>query len=209
LFEVVTKTLLRKSTLATILHSAPDSSDFEKLQSAFNDITTKFGSMESILEAFGLSDMPAAQRYGILFGCLVFIFTIGSGLALLILGGSFERMAEEADTGKMASQTDYMERQDRPLLLERLLDARARLLEKNHPNRPKRKEEQTNLTKMLMNVPPPKDVVGLVDDNEIKKAVNKKEQRPGEMLGYKENFVTAYRKCQDVSGGKFVYSYVH
>jgi hypothetical protein len=153
--------------------------------------------------------MPTAQRYGILFGSLVFLFTIASVLALLVLGGSFERMADEADTGKNAIQTDYKARQERPLLLERLLGARERLLEKNYPTRPKRKEQRTNLTKMLMNVPPPKDSPGLVDDNEAKKAVNKKKQRADVMVGYKENFVTAYRKCQDKPGGKFVDSYVH
>lgn len=184
-------------------HTAPDS-DFEKLQLAFKEITAKFGSIEDILEAFGVADMPAAQRYGVLFGCIVFVFTIASVVALMVLGGSFKRMAEQSDTNKATIQTDYKARAERPLLLERLLDTSQRLQGKNYPYRPKRKEERTNLTKMLMSVPPPKEVDTIVDDNEAKSAVNKKEQRADEMVGYKENFVTAYRKCQDKPGGEFL-----
>jgi Tfp pilus assembly protein PilO len=181
-------------------HPNVDSSDFEKLQLAFHDITTKFGSFENILEAFGLANMPVAQRYGILFGCLVFMGTVIAVGSLLVMGGSFERMAEQADTGKTTMETDYRARMERPMLLERLLDARERLLQ-NHPDRPQRKERCTKLTQMLMNIPPPKEVPTLVDDNEAKKAVNQKGLRAEVMAGYKENFVLAYRKCQDKPGG--------
>jgi hypothetical protein len=181
-------------------HSNVESSDFEKLQLAFHDITTKFGSFENILEAFGLASMPVAQRYGIIFGCLVFMGTVIAVGSLLVMGGSFERMAEQADTGKTTTETDYRARMERPMLLERLLDARERLLQ-NHPDRPQRKERCTKLTQMLMNIPPPKEVPTLVDDNEAKKAVNQKGLRAEVMAGYKENFVLAYRKCQDKPGG--------
>jgi hypothetical protein len=185
-------------------HATADSSDFEKLQMAWRDVSTKFGSVENILEAFGLAGMPVAQRYGIMFGCLVFFITVASVLALLFLGGSFERIAEQTATGKATVETDYKTRLERPMLLERLLDARERLIEKNYPERPQRKERRTKLTKMLMGVPPPKDsmVAKIVDDNGAKTAVNSKGQRMEAMDGYKENFVVSYRKCQDKPGGK-------
>lgn len=185
--------------------SAGQSSDFEKLQMAFHDITSKFGSFDNFLEAFGLASMPTAQRYGILFGCLVFIFTVASVLALLVLGGSFKRMAEQATTGEATITEGYRSRLERSLLLERLLDSRHRMLTQNYPNREQRTEGKTNLTKMLLNVPLPeesKSIAALVDDNSTKGQVNKKGQRADCMEGYKENFVIAYRKCQDKPGGK-------
>jgi hypothetical protein len=179
-----------------------DTSDIEKLKLAFSEITEKFGSLQNILEAFGLAHMPSAQRYGILFGCIVFVVTVCSVLGLLFLGGSFERIAEQAKTGKGTLQADFKSREDRPLLLEHLLEARERLLKENYPDLPKRKEGRTKLTKMLMNEAPPIEVAELVDDNGAKKAVNSKKEVAAKMSGFKENFVTAYRKCQDKPGGK-------
>ena len=90
------------------------------------------------------------------------------------------------------------------LLLERLLDHRERLLNSNYPDRPKSKEGKTNLTKMLLNKAPPKDdVSAIVDDNATKIQLKAKGLRAEIMVGYKENFVVAYRKCQDQPGGKF------
>jgi hypothetical protein len=190
-------------------------SDFAKLQMAFDDLTTKFGSVDNLLEAFGLAGMPTAQRYGIMFGCLVFIFTVGSVLSLLILGGSFKRMAEEAETGTSTIQEGYRFRTGRALLLERLLDARQRLLDMNYADREKPRERKTNLTVMLLNVPPhvkaselPK--TGLVEEKDHKKnnwfGLAIKENEDGEPVevtpGYQENYITAYRKCQDKPGGK-------
>ena len=54
----------------------PGTGDLEKLQKAFSELTENFGSVENILDAFGLSDMPTAQRYGIIFGFLVFTGTV-------------------------------------------------------------------------------------------------------------------------------------
>jgi hypothetical protein len=183
-------------------HANADTSDFEKLQMAFQEVTAKFGSMEDILEAFGLKDMPKAQRYGVLMGCVVFFCTVGAVLALLAFGGSFKRIAEQTQTGDYTIESDYTTRQDRPLLLERLIDARERLLAENYPDREQRKNRSTNLTKMLLSVPPPKDIPGGVDDNGAKQSVNKKQDRAAEMDGFKENFVWAYRKCQDKPGGE-------
>jgi hypothetical protein len=183
-------------------HANADTSDFEKLQMAFQDVTAKFGSIEDILVAFGLADMPKAQRYGVLMGCIVFSCTVGAVLALLAFGGSFKRIAEQTQTGDYTIESDFQTRQDRPLLLERLIDARERLLAENYPDRKQRKNRRTNLTKMLLGVPPPKDIPGVVDDNGAKQSVGKKQDRAAEMEGFKENFAWAYRKCQDQPGGE-------
>lgn len=179
-----------------------DVSDFEKLQQALSQVIVKFGSFEDILEAFGLASLPTAQRYGVLMGCVVFTCTVSAVFALLTFGGSFKRLAEQAQTGEASLETDYKARQGRPLLLERLLEARARLLAENYPDREQRKPRRTKLTKMLMSDPPPKDIPGVVDDVEAKQSVNKKQDRAEEMDGFKENFAWAYRKCQDQPGGE-------
>ena len=107
------------------MNSVEETSDFEKLKMALDEVSSKFGSLEDILEAFGLADMPMAQRYGIMFGCLVFIFTITAVLTLLTLGGSFRRIVEQAETGKSTVEEGYQSRLGRALLLERLLDSRC------------------------------------------------------------------------------------
>lgn len=182
-------------------HSNADSSDLEKLQSALTEVVAKFGSVEDVLEAFGLASLPTAQRYGVLIGCIVFFCTVTAVVALLIFGGSFRRIMEQEQTGGTAVERDYKARQGRPLLLERLLDARERLL-KNYPDRQERKGRATKLNTMLMSVPPPKDIPAVVDDAEAKRSVNKKQDRAEEMNGFKENFAWAYRKCQDQPGGE-------
>eukprot|EP00568_Trieres_chinensis_P012233 CAMPEP_0183303602 /NCGR_PEP_ID=MMETSP0160_2-20130417/8975_1 /TAXON_ID=2839 ORGANISM="Odontella Sinensis, Strain Grunow 1884" /NCGR_SAMPLE_ID=MMETSP0160_2 /ASSEMBLY_ACC=CAM_ASM_000250 /LENGTH=78 /DNA_ID=CAMNT_0025466525 /DNA_START=275 /DNA_END=507 /DNA_ORIENTATION=+ len=70
------------------------SSDSEKLLLALREIRN-FASLDGILEYTGLGDMPPAQRYGILFGTVVFSLTIGTVLALLVLGGTFDRISEQ------------------------------------------------------------------------------------------------------------------
>ena len=102
-------------------------SDFEKLQLALREITHKFGSLDDILVAFGLADMPTAQRYGILFGFIVFTLTVGTVLVLLVLGGSFQRIAEQAETGAVTVLTAGETRAQRALLLEQLLESRQRM----------------------------------------------------------------------------------
>jgi hypothetical protein len=165
--------------------SAAESSDFEKLQSAFAEITKSFGSVENVLEAFGLAALPTAQRYGILIGGLVFIATVSAVVALLVFGGSFQRIAEQQTTGSVSIPHDFKARLDRPLLLERLLDSRERMMKQNYPNANRRIEEATALTKMLLNVPPPPQ--GTKAENDT--------------TGYMNNYVVAYRKCQDKPGG--------
>lgn len=165
--------------------NAAETGDFEKLQLAFREIASTFASVDNILEAFGLADLPSAQRYGIIFGCFVFIGTVTAVLALLTLGGSFHRIAEQEKTGSVTISDDFKARMDRPLLMERLLDSRERMMQQNYPDRAPRKEGCTNLTKMLLNVPPPPKGKSAKDDT----------------TGYMKNFVVAYRKCQDQPGG--------
>jgi hypothetical protein len=179
-----------------------NTSDFEKLQLAFQEITSKFGSLEDILEAFGLAALPTAQRYGILFGFVVFTVTVSAVMALLVFGGTFQRIAEEAETGKVSVESDYRVRLQRPLLLERLLDAQKRLLEQNYPDRPKRQERMTNLTKMLCSVVPPDETTNKgKDSNNNNSNFDFSNQRAEIMVGYKENYFMGYRKCQDKPGG--------
>lgn len=156
-----------------------DSGDLEKLQKAFGEILQKFGSVESVLEAFGLADLPLAQRYGILFGCVVFVCTVSAVLALLVLGGSFKRIKQQAETGEVTLLAAHDVRTRRSLLLEQLLEGRQRMLQ--HYPKPETTTGHTPLTKMLETVAPVKRVV------------------PPQ---YEENYTVAYRACQDRPGGK-------
>mmetsp|Transcript_13605 Transcript_13605/g.34219 ORF Transcript_13605/g.34219 Transcript_13605/m.34219 type:complete len:472 (+) Transcript_13605:104-1519(+) len=174
----------------------PDASDFEKLQQAFSEITASFGSVESILAAFGLSDLPVAQRYGILFGFIVFVTTVSAVLALLVFGGTFKRIVEQNTTGRPSVETDYRVRLERPLLLERLISAQERMIKLNYPNRYERKEGFTNLTKMLSSLAPPTK-----DEQSKTETFNFGNQNAESMVGYKQNYFMGYRKCQDKPGG--------
>lgn len=186
-----------------------DASDLEKLQLAFREITSKFGSVDDILHAFGLAELPTAQRYGILFGFLVFIFTVSTVVALLFFGGTFQRIAQQSETGKGSLvESDYRVRLERPLLLERLLQAQQWLLQRNYPNRPQRKDattQPTNLATMLSSVPPPTDdsqKKGGADDANENNKFDFSNQRAEGLMGYKQNYFMGYRKCQDKPGGK-------
>ena len=45
-------------------------SDLEKIQQSLSSITS-IASFDDVLATFGLLDMPTAQKYGILFGCVL------------------------------------------------------------------------------------------------------------------------------------------
>lgn len=173
-------------------------SDFAKLQKAFSEITQKFGSANDVLEAFGLSNMPMAQRYGIMFGCLVFVCTITSVIMLLIVGGSFKRIVEQADSGETTLKTSSEKRKQRALLLEQLLEGRQRMVENYLES--KRTSDITSVTKMLLNVAPSyipnEEDVDLHSTNDATSI----EQLLPKL--YKENYLDAYQKCLDRPGGK-------
>lgn len=183
-----------------------DAGDLDKLLDAFRDLTKRFGSVDAILEAFGLADMPTAQRYGIMFGFLVFTCTVTTVICLLIFGGTFKRLAEQAESGDSTMSSSFAARSQRPLLLEHLLDGRERMLS-NYPPEPVT-EEITNLTKMLLNVAPDpvmEDMGALVETTKNKSTKNENGKKKRYMPPlYQENYLEAYRKCQDRPGGMFM-----
>lgn len=155
-------------------------SDSEKLLQAFQELIDAFGSWNNILEAFGLLNMPTAQRYGIVFGCITFIVTVSTVIGLLTFGGSFKRIAEQAQDDVTIPHA-HTARAGRALLLERLLDARERMLQ-YYPSPQIVSEGFSSLTKLLLN------------DHKQAGAQEFPE-------GYQNNYEVAYRKCQDAPGG--------
>lgn len=237
----------------------PESDDLDKLKDALRSVLASVSSFDNLLAAFGLHEMPRAQKYGILFGVVVFTSTVAAVIALLVLGGSFRRIAEQSGSGDATVPDAVTARSGRPLLLERLLEAREWMMKTNYPSNDGQhgdKDGHTNLTAMLLNVAPNvekiKEIRSLVDgdDNDVDdgagkgeagavavssssnnadeknskggggffgfgggskkkaasstKAMNEatKEQiRKYIPEGYEENYVRAYRKCQDKPGG--------
>jgi RimJ/RimL family protein N-acetyltransferase len=175
------------------------SSDFEKLTRALESLTGVFGSVDNFLAAFGLANMPTAQRYGILFGICVFTLTLVAVITLLIMGGTFTRMAEQAKTAGPTVPDAITARRMRALLFERLLEARDRMLKENYTPTPP-VNGLTKLTQMLLNVSC-KDVADLVAED----ASKRKAAERYIPLGYQENYRTAYLTCQDKPGGKIHY----
>jgi hypothetical protein len=183
-------------------YSNEDTGDFDKLRKAFTELTAMFGSTDDLLKAFGLADMPQAQRYGIFFGCLVFICTVTAVITLLFLGGTMKRIQEQAETGDATMLSPQAARAQRALLLENLLEGRERMV-RNYTESPKT-EGFTSLTTMLMNVAPKTDeITDLVSDDD-KKEKKKQEIRRVIPPYYEENYVASYRKCQDRPGGMYV-----
>ena len=234
----------------------PESDDLDKLKDALRSILASVSSFDNLLAAFGLHDMPRAQKYGILFGVIVFTCTVAAVITLLVLGGSFKRIAEQSGSGEATVPDAVTARSGRPLLLERLLEAREWMMKTNYPSNGGQhndKKGHTNLTTMLLNVAPNvekiKEIRSLVDDNDDNddgNAGGKKEteasdsnvdkekkgffgfgggskkkvapattESSGKTMnestkeqirkyipdGYEENYVRAYRKCQDKPGG--------
>lgn len=172
-----------------------DTSDSEKLNQALADLKVLFGSFENILEAFGLLHMPAAQRYGIFFGIMTFVVTVSTVFCLLAFGGSFERLAEQAKEDFTIPHT-HTARAERALLLERLLDARERMLQ-YYPSAQYVTKGFSGLTMMLLN-DHAKLVLKTGSDKKKKEAENTTLEYPE---GYQDNYQIAYRKCQDAPGG--------
>ena len=99
------------------------SSDWDKLQLALETLTTQLGLTGNGSVASDVMDfwtnLPVAQQIGIVLGCITFTCTVGTVLLLLIWGGSFQRMQQQAIT-EQATQ----ERHERLLWMQHLLDAR-------------------------------------------------------------------------------------
>mmetsp|Transcript_7488 Transcript_7488/g.11317 ORF Transcript_7488/g.11317 Transcript_7488/m.11317 type:complete len:479 (-) Transcript_7488:66-1502(-) len=175
-------------------------SDMDKLWSAFSTITDHFSSVDSMLEAIGLANLPTAQRYGILFGIITFVCTVSAVISLLIMGGSFERIKEQTRTGSSSVPSVVEARNSRPLLLERLVEARERMMKQNYSDEKKITQGYTNLTKMMVNIAPgvkAKEVAELVGEDG-----NKRESGRSKIPeGYVEEYCIAYRTCMDKPGG--------
>ena len=195
------------------LTSNAASSDLEKVLESLQFITS-IRSTDDLLEVFGLDNLPVAQKYGIFFGILTFAATVSTVIGLLVMGGSFKRISEQAEDGSGTIPDSIEERVSRPLLLERLLESQERML-KNYPEEILT-EEPTRLTKMLMNIAPDiakakKLTATLVDedDGDGKKISEKERLKKKEELkkylpdGYEDNYIKAYRKCQDKPGGTY------
>jgi hypothetical protein len=184
-------------------HGSEESTDMDKLFSALTFLTS-VRNFDDVLTMFGVGDLPTAQKNGIFFGFVVFTCTITTVATLLIKGGTFKRIVEQEEAGGIPIPDGIGERVGRPLLLERLLEAQERLL-KNYPKEYERKEERTALTTMLMNVAPDvakaKEVTDSLGDSVEKKIIDEKLKKfiPD---GYEENYIKAYRRCQDKPGGE-------
>jgi len=192
-------------------------SDLDKLLSAF-DMIKSITSINSLLEAFGLDNLPAAHKYGLFFGCLTFILTVSTVLFLLVFGGSFTRIKQQSEGGTSSIPSSLEVRKDRPLLYESLLEARKRMIA-SYESDSMVNDERTVLMKLLNNVAP--DITGATElraalieeeeeSNDKKKTstktneIGKKKEELKKFLpeGYEANYVAAYRKCQDKPGGK-------
>jgi len=145
-------------------------SDWEKLTTALGGLS--FSSVDELLEKIGLADMPKAHLYGIVGGCVTFAVTLMVVATLLFRGGTFQRLYEQLQMPqpKVLPASQNKQKQSnrvattgpmgRPLLYERLLETRDRMMRANYPD--KYRKDCTNgclttLTSMLLNVvPPPK-----------------------------------------------------
>jgi hypothetical protein len=186
-----------------------ESSDLEKLIEALSFIT-KIRNFDDVLAVFGVENLPTAQKYGILFGCIVFTVTISTVMFLLVAGGSLKRIAEQEKHGGAVIPDAVEERVGRPLLLERLLEAQERL-SKQYPAEI-RGEDMTSLTKILLNIAP--DVAkaqeitaSLVGDDNADDQKKKEQLKKFIPDGYEENYIYAYRRCQDKPGGESFWSF--
>ena len=169
---------------------APNSnlSDLDKVKQSLTSITS-ISSYDDVLRAFGLLNMPQAQKYGIIFGFVTFFLTVVAVLALLTLGGTWKRIEQQSQSGESATAPDSVtQRKRRSLLLERLLEGREWMMRTNYPKKKEEKSEKlTPLTKMVMMVLPK-------EGNVISE-------------GYEENYKNAYRRCQDKPGGEFHFAH--
>ncbi|EJK56100.1 hypothetical protein THAOC_24079 [Thalassiosira oceanica] len=166
------------------MNAMGDLSDLEKLQQSLAGVLA-ISSFDDVLAIFGLLDMPRAQKLGIVFGCITFALTVTAVLTLLTMGGTWKRIEEQTKSGELVTAPDSItQRKRRALLLERLLEARDRMIKINYPSNDNRSTgfaKSTPLTNMLMTSAPE-------DENAA----------PAE---YTDSYKSAYRRCQDKPGG--------
>lgn len=172
-------------------------SDLDKLLSAF-DMIKSITSINSLLEAFGLDNLPAAHKYGLFFGCLTFILTVSTVLFLLVFGGSFTRIKQQSEGGTSSIPSSLEVRKDRPLLYESLLEARKRMIA-SYESDSMVNDERTVLMKLLNNVAP--DITGatelraaLIEEEEESNDKKKTSTKTNEMGKKKEELKNSYQK---------------
>ena len=156
-------------------------SDLDKLTSALSILPL---TPTALFEAFGLSNLPTAQKYGIFLGILTFTLTVGTVLTLLTLGGSWKRIEIQEKSGEITTAPDsVVQRKKRALIMERLLENRDWMMKRyatyHHGDDP-----FTPLTELLMTFAPKNEK----ESNSI----------------YKQNYTKAYRRCQDKPGGEIL-----
>jgi len=183
------------------------SSDYDKLQEAIQSLL-KLASLNDILDTFGISTLPTAQRYGIVFGCMTFILTISAVMILLVFGGSFRRIQEQEETGGASVPDAITARTNRPLLLERLLDVRERMMKDYNSKKDLQTSSKgatiktTVLMKRLLIISPDlkgkKEASELIDEDDDSPSISGNSNIPE---GYEQDYISAYRKCQDKPGG--------
>jgi len=185
-----------------------NSSDLDKLFAALSALTS-IQSLDDVLASFGLKDLPSAQKYGIIGGCITFALTVTTVIILLVMGGSFQRMAEQAESGESTVPTVVEARIGRPLILERLVEARDRMVKNYKQDEEKmavKQGDRTVLTKLLLNIAPDiakaTALMGSLIDETDKCTIKNDELKKYLPEGYEENYIDAYRLCQDKPGGK-------
>jgi hypothetical protein len=193
-------------------------SDVDKLLASLSTVTS-IRSINDILAIFGLDTLPTAQKYGIFFGIVTFTVTVSTVVFLLVAGGSFKRIAQQEENGGATVPCAIEERLTRPLLLERLLEASTRMMA-SYSSTKKTTTKQTSpgrsvLVQKLVNIAPnvtkAKEVMGsLIHEDEADETVAKKIKEKKQELkkympdGYEQNYVLAYRKCQQKPGGELI-----
>jgi hypothetical protein len=220
--------------------NAHGSSDLDKLYTALHDILASFGSIDGLLQAFGMHSLPMAHRYGILLGLVVFIGTISAVVLLLVFGGSFDRIKVQAITGESTILSAGQARRGRALLYEQLLDARRRMVAAygnenynataaaTYSSGSGSCSSSSPLLRLLLHQAPSKvlsPTPHLVNEkaaadenkkpapqqkpNNNNKSSSQQQQHPTATTDeqfvpplYKENYVKAYRRCQDRPGGE-------
>jgi hypothetical protein len=223
IFVVVCAPNLQPTTMPYATNA--QGSDLDKLYTVLHDLLASFGSIDGLLQAFGLHNLPMAHRYGILLGLVVFIGTISAVVLLLIFGGSFDRIKVQAMTGESTILSAGQARRGRALLYEQLLDARRRMVAAygnenynataaaTYSSGSGSCSSSSPLLRLLLHqapskVPPP-NLLNEAGDENKKPNNNKKskQQHPTTTEQfvppmYKENYVKAYRRCQDRPAGE-------
>jgi RimJ/RimL family protein N-acetyltransferase len=156
-------------------------SDLDKLTSALSILPAL--TPTGLLQAFGLTNLPTAQKYGILCGIITFTLTVGTVLTLLTLGGSWKRIEQQESSGEVTSAPDsVVQRKKRALIMEHLLDNRDWMMSRYNTTSYKQDGEGiTPLNELLSTIAPRNEA----ESNEA----------------YQLNYKKAYRRCQDKPGG--------